>query len=165
MNESLNWPAPDPIHLNIQYANYWIRVVAWFSDVVNVVLIFLTPMLLLLFLLPTETFEDQDFVNRSQVIWQIASILLLAYWHGRRGGSPLRLRTGAVIVDHESLAVVGIPRALLRSASALIIPLLFFPFGFGAILLAYLVNYLWPLWDKRNQTLHDKIAKTIVIMK
>jgi uncharacterized RDD family membrane protein YckC len=32
--------------------------------------------------------------------------------------------------------------------------LLFFP-----ILLAY----LWPLWDRRNQTLYDKMAGTIVV--
>ena len=25
------------------------------------------------------------------------------------------------------------------------------------------VDYLWQLWDPRNQTLHDKVAKTVVI--
>lgn len=29
--------------------------------------------------------------------------------------------------------------------------------------IAWLVNYLWPLWDKRNQALHDKLAGTVVI--
>jgi uncharacterized RDD family membrane protein YckC len=26
-----------------------------------------------------------------------------------------------------------------------------------------LLSYLWPLWDSRNQTLHDKMANTIVV--
>ena len=26
-----------------------------------------------------------------------------------------------------------------------------------------LVDLLWPIWDKRNQTLHDKFAKTVVL--
>jgi hypothetical protein len=26
-----------------------------------------------------------------------------------------------------------------------------------------LLAYLWPLWDKRNQTLYDKIVSTIVV--
>jgi uncharacterized RDD family membrane protein YckC len=26
-----------------------------------------------------------------------------------------------------------------------------------------LLSYLWPLWDTRNQTLHDKMANTIVV--
>ena len=26
-----------------------------------------------------------------------------------------------------------------------------------------LVDYLWPLWDPRNQSVHDKLAKTLVV--
>jgi uncharacterized RDD family membrane protein YckC len=29
--------------------------------------------------------------------------------------------------------------------------------------LPHLLDLLWPIWDKENQTLHDKIAKTVVI--
>jgi uncharacterized RDD family membrane protein YckC len=29
--------------------------------------------------------------------------------------------------------------------------------------LPLLISYLWPLWDSRNQTLHDKMASTIVV--
>jgi uncharacterized RDD family membrane protein YckC len=32
-----------------------------------------------------------------------------------------------------------------------------------AFLLPLLVDLLWPLWDKRNQTLHDKFANTVVL--
>ena len=28
----------------------------------------------------------------------------------------------------------------------------------------YAVNYLWPLWDKDRQALHDKMAETLVVM-
>jgi len=34
--------------------------------------------------------------------------------------------------------------------------------GVGLVLLP--LDYLWPLWDKRRQTLHDKFAGTIVVM-
>lgn len=27
-----------------------------------------------------------------------------------------------------------------------------------------LVNYLWPLWDNKNQALHDKAARTNVVV-
>ena len=30
-------------------------------------------------------------------------------------------------------------------------------------LIAYLLNFLWPLWDKRRQALQDKVADTVVI--
>jgi uncharacterized RDD family membrane protein YckC len=35
------------------------------------------------------------------------------------------------------------------------------PFGFFWIPL--LIDYLFPLWDKQNQTLHDKVASSIVV--
>ena len=31
--------------------------------------------------------------------------------------------------------------------------------------LIFLADYLWPLWDARNQTLHDKVAKTVVLRR
>jgi len=35
--------------------------------------------------------------------------------------------------------------------------------GLGLYVVLALVDNLWPLFDKRNQTLHDKIAGTLVI--
>lgn len=35
------------------------------------------------------------------------------------------------------------------------------PFG-GLVIL---VDLLWPLWDSRNQTIHDKLARTIVLRR
>jgi uncharacterized RDD family membrane protein YckC len=32
-----------------------------------------------------------------------------------------------------------------------------------ALSLPHLLDLLWPIWDKENQTLHDKFAKTVVI--
>jgi uncharacterized RDD family membrane protein YckC len=29
--------------------------------------------------------------------------------------------------------------------------------------LPLLLSYLWPLWDQRNQTLHDKMVGSIVV--
>jgi uncharacterized RDD family membrane protein YckC len=37
-------------------------------------------------------------------------------------------------------------------------------FGLLAFLvIPYLLNYLWPLWDKENRALHDMVAKTRVV--
>lgn len=40
-------------------------------------------------------------------------------------------------------------------------------FGWLAIFTLYIatiLNYLWPLWDEKNQALHDKICKTRVVI-
>jgi uncharacterized RDD family membrane protein YckC len=33
----------------------------------------------------------------------------------------------------------------------------------GLFVLPLLLAYLWPLWDRRNQTLYDKMVGTIVV--
>jgi uncharacterized RDD family membrane protein YckC len=35
--------------------------------------------------------------------------------------------------------------------------------GFLSFGIAGLLNYLWPLWDSRNEALHDKMCDTIVV--
>jgi uncharacterized RDD family membrane protein YckC len=35
--------------------------------------------------------------------------------------------------------------------------------GFFLLLLPGVLNYLWPLWDDRNEALHDKICGTRVV--
>jgi uncharacterized RDD family membrane protein YckC len=41
--------------------------------------------------------------------------------------------------------------------------LLFGTAGAFLLFVPTLVDYLWPLWDERNQALHDKIASTYVV--
>jgi uncharacterized RDD family membrane protein YckC len=36
-------------------------------------------------------------------------------------------------------------------------------FGYFTFGLYTIVDYLWPLWDDKNQALHDKIASTVVV--
>jgi uncharacterized RDD family membrane protein YckC len=34
---------------------------------------------------------------------------------------------------------------------------------FFVFLIPHLIDLLWVAWDKRNQTLHDKFAQTVVV--
>ena len=36
-------------------------------------------------------------------------------------------------------------------------------FVFGLISCVSLLDVLWPLWDDRNQTLHDKVVSSIAV--
>ena len=54
----------------------------------------------------------------------------------------------------ESGGRAGYGKALMRNLVARVIGL--FPF-------VGLIDVLWPLWDDKNQCLHDKAASTIVV--
>ena len=36
-------------------------------------------------------------------------------------------------------------------------------FLFAIFILPVLLDYLWPLWDPKNQALHDKVAGSFVV--
>jgi uncharacterized RDD family membrane protein YckC len=61
-------------------------------------------------------------------------------------------------VEATSGSPVSSGRSLGRAAAAFV----FVSLG-GIILIPLLLDLLWPLWDKRNQTLHDKVAGTFVV--
>ncbi len=77
-------------------------------------------------------------------------------------GSTLGMKAvGTKVVDANTAAPISMARALGRFGAQAVLQ---FPSGLfiGFLVLPFL-DLLWPLWDGRNQTLHDKIASTVVI--
>ncbi len=69
------------------------------------------------------------------------------------GQTPGKMAVGIKVVRGSDEGRVGWSRALGRYLSE---------FALGVFSLPLLLSFLWPLWDSRNETLHDKMAGTIV---
>jgi uncharacterized RDD family membrane protein YckC len=69
------------------------------------------------------------------------------------GQTPGKMALGIKVVRGSDEGRVGWGRALGRYLSE---------FALGLFSLPLLLSYLWPLWDSRKETLHDKMAGTIV---
>ncbi len=79
------------------------------------------------------------------------SFVLVGFWGHTLGMAWMRLDAVDAV---EGRTPIGPARAAIRSLSAgllTIIPVTAF------------LDLLWPLWDNRNQTLHDKAAGTVVL--
>jgi uncharacterized RDD family membrane protein YckC len=80
---------------------------------------------------------------------------------GPRGQTVGMMAAGVRAVGDEDRDVLGygsaFGRALVEGVLRLI-NLLYFLLG-----LAWVLDMLFPLWDKRRQTLHDKVAGSVVI--
>ncbi|MEI6700882.1 MAG: RDD family protein [Actinomycetota bacterium] len=74
-----------------------------------------------------------------------------------KGQTLGNMAVGSRVVDAETGSAITLKQAGIRYG---IQYLLRIPFTFGV---GMLINYLWPLWDDRWQTLHDKVAKTLVV--
>ncbi len=103
------------------------------------------------------------------------------FWCTKRGQTLGMRATGIAVRDAESGGKAGLAKGMLRYFTmAVIFCLVLVPYLTiathpaisGAIpgvifimaVLAIILDFLWPLFNKKHQALHDKIAKTIVVM-
>ena len=84
----------------------------------------------------------------------VVAPLYFTLMHGRPSGQTVGKRALGIAVRADgSLAPIGYGKAFGRALSATL---------FWWFFLAIFDN-LWPLWDRRNQALHDKVVSSIVV--
>ncbi len=166
MNESNNWPAPDPIqaggtqsswtpsHTGQEpLASFGQRAIGRILDSLNVFVLYLGyVMLTALLLTGINADEDDPIAQGLSALGVFAFVMLQIYWEGQ-GGTPFRRGYGAVIVDMHTGQPIGMPRAFLRIFVA------------NISLVALGLGFLWMLWDPKKQTWHDKAARTLVVKR
>lgn len=170
--ESPTWAPPPPSVPPLRYATFWIRVGAALIDG----LVLLPLSLPLLIAIGNRLSNELDrVVQTDQTIrfnaiigdyigWALLALLgtyayqalMVRYFGGTLG----KLAVGIRVRVAGTAAVVGWREALLRPVLQLIV-------GFGSFIpgagLITILDDLWMLWDRQRQTLHDKVANTIVI--
>jgi uncharacterized RDD family membrane protein YckC len=159
-------PAPS---VNVPYASWAPRVGGYLIDSV----IFLVVLgLLFLFFRHSHSLDVRLMARRgpgrrhvSAVPFLITGVLYVAYGTLRcgspRGQTVGMMAVGVRAVRQGSLGVLGYGRALGRAVVEgvfRLIELLFFVLG-----VIWLLDMLFPLWDGQRQTLHDKVAGSVVL--
>jgi uncharacterized RDD family membrane protein YckC len=89
----------------------------------------------------------------------LASVVLpFAYFtvlHGNERGQTFGKRAAGIrVVDERTGGSIGYGRAFGRYGIIVI---------FGIVFLPLLLDYLWPLWDAKNQAWHDKVVHSVVV--
>jgi uncharacterized RDD family membrane protein YckC len=80
--------------------------------------------------------------------------------NGNERGQTLGKRIANIRVRRSDGTALGVGRGLGRYSITFLFGLLtLLLIGFVLVLL----DYLWPLWDSRNQALHDKVVDSIVV--
>ena len=151
--------------LGRDYADWGTRATAWVIDALAVVAGWVV-FILLIWFGASLTRPDQyggTSINGAGTAVIVLSVLGLVGWTvwyhmlvGRESGQTPGKRAVAIQVrDATTGGGIGYPRALgrylLQIFAALILPIL------------VVIDLLWPLWDDRHQTLHDKAVNSVVV--
>lgn len=131
------------------YASWGRRVGAYLLDS----LVLFVPLVLLI-----GIFVAAD-IWAAVVIAYLATIVLpfvyFTVMHGGESGQTYGKRwLGIRVVSDETGNSIGRGRAFGRYAITVVFSFLFIPL---------LLDYLWPLWDTKNQALHDKVVGSVVV--
>lgn len=115
-----------------------------------------------------EWFESDNLIytNQFDIYLTLVPLVVSAVYYllqmPRTNGQTLgKMATGIRIV-RESGQPVDVGFTLFRQT--LVIYCLFSGLAIFLLFIPTILNYLWPLWDDRNQALHDKIVKSRVVL-
>ncbi|MBB4661547.1 RDD family protein [Conexibacter arvalis] len=152
--------APRSGPVTYELATWGVRAAAYLIDL----LVFVALAVLIAFgIVLVES--DADDARRAAETIGVAIVLpislayapLLMVRRGARNGQTLGKQVMRIRVVRESGEEVTLGNAVLREVIGRQL-LVAFTYGFYAV-----VDYLWPLWDRSRQCLHDKVAQTRVV--
>jgi uncharacterized RDD family membrane protein YckC len=148
--------AAGPPGARADYASWGQRLGAYLLDVV-VILAPLVAIVVIALAAGNPDDEDDTFwaiFGLSYLAWILLPFVYFTVMHGRESGQTLGKRwVGIRVADDDTGGSIGYGRAFGRYAIT---------FVFGLFFIPLLLDYLWPLWDKKNQALHDKVVGSVV---
>jgi len=154
---------PPPVAgTGVRLAAWWRRAVAYWIDS----LLFSIPLAVLVFpdVDDITTFEQLvTYASTSRFVALQAGVaaasLVYQVVFNAQGQTLGKRLLGIRVEDAVTGSRIGLGRAFQRQVLQIATPL-FVPYV-GQIFVV--VDSLWPLWDARNQALHDKIARSVVV--
>ena len=141
--------AQGPPEAAVAYSGWWRRVGAYILDS----LIIFVPLVVLIAV--AVAVDVWAIVLLGYLGTLVVPFVYFTYFHGGAGGqTPGKRMLGIRVVSDETGQTIGYGRAFGRYAITVVFSLFFIPL---------LLDYLWPLWDTKNQALHDKVVSSVVV--
>jgi uncharacterized RDD family membrane protein YckC len=154
--------APDRGRDPQPYADFGARLGGWVIDfvVVTVVVLVLTAPLHVVHQVHVTVRGVHSYRYHVDPLGLVFDAVIVILYGGVLGGLPRgqtfgMMAAGIRVVRPRSDGPVGISRACGRAAAEYLMAV--------ALFLPWVIDMLYPLWDRQRQTLHDKIADTIVV--
>lgn len=154
MNENVYKKPESDLSYNIdtpiEYAGFWIRVLASIVDTVLMMIIIIPLMLILYGQIYLESSSMSSGALGFLLNYAFPAIAIIVFWI-YKSATPGKLLVGVKIVNARTLQKASAGQLIGRY------------FAYYISMLPLMIGFLWVAFDGRKQGLHDKIAGTLVI--
>ena len=135
----------------VQYAGFWIRLLATLLDTV---ILLLVSFALLAWLYGTGFLFDQQVSSKpgSIIINYVLPIMATILFWRYRSATPGKMMMGISIVDAKTLGQPCTLNLWIRY------------FGYLVSMIPLFLGFIWVAFDARKQGFHDKLSDTLVIV-
>ena len=148
--------AAGPPGVRSDYASWGRRVGAYLLDALVIAVPFIV--IIVIALLAGDPEEDDGtwgIIGIAYLLTIVAPFIYFTVMHGRESGQTLGKRWVRIrVADDSTGRSIGYGRAFGRYAIT---------FVFWLIVIPAILDYLWPLWDRKKQALHDKVVGSVVV--
>lgn len=143
-----------PDEPELALAGWWSRVGAYLLDI----LVLLVPLFVVFVAVLASQPDDDDGAWAVLGLVYLASLVLpfvyFTVMHGGERGQTLGKRALGIRVVDQKGGSIGYGKAFGRYGIVFLLSIFFLPL---------VLDYLWPLWDSKNQALHDKVVSSVVV--
>ncbi len=150
---------PTPEAAEPHYAGWGQRLRAWLLDILIVYGVLIVLALVLYAIIGPDNDPSTDDSAAYGAIAGIAGFVIMPFYFGllqgrQPGQSVGKRKIGIAVRRAETFDRLGYRRSFTRSLVTL---------AFWLLPPTWLLDYLWSIWDRRRQALHDKVAASVVI--
>ena len=141
-----------------KYASWGRRIAAYLLDTLIIVVPLIVIVVVALVVASPDDEEDSAWavVGIAYLLTLVVPFFYFTIFQGRpRGQTPGKRALGIRVVSDQTGESIGYGRAFGRYAITVLFA--------WVLLLPLLLDYLWPLWDTKNQSLHDKVVGSVVV--
>ncbi len=136
-----------------EYAGFWIRVGASIIDMILLIVIIM-PIMFIVY------GEEQIFYSDKIILGSVDFLLnyifpffaTIIFWI-YKSATPGKMMLHLKVVDEETGNKLTIGQSIGRY------------FAYIISIIPLLIGFIWVAWDKKKQSWHDKLAKSVVIRK
>jgi uncharacterized RDD family membrane protein YckC len=137
------------------YASWLSRVGAYLLDVLILALPFIVFFAIVIAADPGDTSGAWIALGLLYVATFVLPFVYFTVLQGNERGQTFGKRAARIrVVDEGTGRSIGYGRAFGRYGIMAI---------FGLLILPWVLDSLWPLWDKKHQAWHDKVVRSVVV--